>query len=159
MNENGFWARVRKSDGCWLWTGSSGPNRYGEVRLNGRRMGAHRMAWILAYGAIPDGISVLHHCDNPPCVRPDHLFLGTDNDNIQDMIRKGRNRPGSGERHALHKLTDEKVARIRAIYAQGGVSQIELATEYGVDESVISRAITGRTWKHVAMPNAYEVTR
>jgi hypothetical protein len=85
-----FWAKVHRSDGCWEWTGKRA-NGYGRfVTPPGRRMwGAHRFSWIVANGPIPDGLWVLHHCDNKPCVRPDHLFLGTHTDNMRDAWRKG----------------------------------------------------------------------
>ena len=80
---------MRKSDGCWLWVGSIN-HRYGWLVVRGRKVRAHRFSYELAYGLIPVGLLVLHRCDNPPCVRPDHLFVGTQTDNMQDMLRKGR---------------------------------------------------------------------
>lgn len=86
-----FWAYVQPSTGCWQW---NGPMReqdgYGFFTLGGRRLSAHRVSWELHHGSIPDGFYICHHCDNPPCVRPDHLFLGTVRDNVDDMIAKGR---------------------------------------------------------------------
>jgi hypothetical protein len=90
-----FWRHVLITDGCWLWLGHRRPppGPYGTIRGDGRGkpLYAHRVAWELHYGAIPDGKHVLHHCDTPPCVRPDHLFLGTQADNDRDMTAKGRN--------------------------------------------------------------------
>src|SRR5437867_4194449 len=83
-----FWAKVRKGEGCWEWTGST-DRRYGELWFNGRTEKAHRVAWILTHGTEPPG-QVCHRCDNPRCVRPDHLFLGSMSDNINDCVRKGR---------------------------------------------------------------------
>ena len=90
-----FWSRVRRSDGCWEWIGVRTVKRYGRHTepLTGRKLRAHRLSWEIHFGPIPDGLCVLHHCDNPPCVRPDHLFLGTDKDNSVDRVRKGRNVP------------------------------------------------------------------
>lgn len=91
-----FWRRVNKTEGCWLW---EGPNtgRYGYIVVNGHGMTAHRRAWILENGPIPDGLLACHHCDTPLCVRPDHLFLGTPADNARDMMVKGR--ASSGDAH------------------------------------------------------------
>lgn len=87
-----FWAKVRKSDGCWPWIKSRQPYGYGRFNYQGKQVQAHRVAWILTNGPIPDDLCVLHSCDNPPCCNPDHLFLGTKGDNNRDCIRKGRGR-------------------------------------------------------------------
>lgn len=86
-----FWERVQKSDGCWLWIGPThSPGGYGQFNNKRTRCYAHIASWILANGPIPDGLFVLHECDNPRCVRPGHLFLGTQGDNVRDMLSKGR---------------------------------------------------------------------
>lgn len=88
-----FWEKVRKSDGCWEWTGSRNAAGYGKLSegaAGSPRLRAHRVSWELANGPVPAGLWVLHRCDNPPCVRPDHLWLGTRLDNMQDCARKGR---------------------------------------------------------------------
>lgn len=93
MRDARFWARVAKGEGCWLWQGSVSPNGYGRLTVDGEVVGAHRFAFELTSGAaVPDGFYVCHRCDNPTCVRPDHLFLGTPKDNVDDMIAKGRQR-------------------------------------------------------------------
>lgn len=89
-HEDRFWARVKKGDGCWEWTGSTGRRGYGTFMVHGERTRSHRYSWALHFGAIPDGLWVLHRCDNPPCVRPDHLWLGTVLDNNVDSRIKGR---------------------------------------------------------------------
>ena len=103
-----FWAKVRKTDGCWLWTAGTFARRYGygQFGLNGHPHKAHRLAWEFTNGPIPEGLSVLHHCDNPPCVNPAHLFLGTRGDNTRDMMMKGRSRSiadrNRGKTHCKH---------------------------------------------------------
>lgn len=87
-----LWSRVTKGDNCWEWTGARNHKGYGEIGADGRVQKAHRIAWVLTYGPIHDGVDVLHRCDNPPCCRPDHLFLGDDADNMADMVRKGRSK-------------------------------------------------------------------
>lgn len=87
-----FWARVNKTSTCWVWIGSlfSG-SKYGQVKYRGKTSQVHRVSWEINFGKIPEGLCVCHHCDNPPCVRPDHLFLGTNYHNTMDSVRKGRN--------------------------------------------------------------------
>ena len=109
----------------------------------------HRISWELANGAIPDGLWVLHHCDNPPCVRPDHLFLGTNGDNIRDMLRKGR-QSRVGSRNPFAKLTEEQVAAILRAH-RDGESVRELAQRFGVKWTAIHNIVTRRTWRHVAV--------
>ena len=84
-----FWPRVRKGDGCWEWQGHRSSHGYGKIGCGGKDIGTHRVAWELAHGPIPAGMHVCHRCDNPPCVRPDHLFLGTHSDNMRDLAEKG----------------------------------------------------------------------
>lgn len=91
--EDRFWPRVQKTDGCWLWTGPKNQFGYGHMnsgRYHGNVRSSHRVSWLIHFGPIPPGLFVLHRCDNPPCVRPDHLFLGTQSDNLADMRAKGR---------------------------------------------------------------------
>lgn len=86
-----FWEKVtRSNEGCWTWQGSRNESGYGVLLVRGRKLVAHRVSWEVIFGPVPDGMLVLHRCDNPPCVRPDHLFIGTHMDNIQDCIAKGR---------------------------------------------------------------------
>lgn len=85
-----FWVNVVKTDGCWIWTGNFNAFGYGRIGNNGKRELAHRFSWVLHYGPIPKGLIVCHHCDNTACVRPDHLFIGTQQDNMDDMISKNR---------------------------------------------------------------------
>lgn len=145
-------ATPEPNTGCWLWTRSLANGGYGTVSM-GRgafRPRAHRVAWELAHGPIPDNQCVLHKCDTPACINPDHLFLGTKRDNSVDMMRKGRHRcdPQRGEMVGGSKLTVEQVRAIRA----SSSTQSDLARELGVSQGAISHARTGRTWKHVGLP-------
>lgn len=156
-----FWDSVDKSGDCWVWTGKLTDAGYGHFWVKGERR-AHRHAWALTYGSIPAGMCVLHRCDNRPCVRPDHLFLGTVADNNADMTAKGRNARGlksgpytkpesvrKGSRHHKAKLTEELVAAMRVLYLSGEVSCAELGRRHGVHSSTAARAILGQRWKHV----------
>jgi hypothetical protein len=145
-----FWSKVSKSpDGCWEWTaGRLFEGDYGAYRYQGRTQRAHRVSWEMLFGKIPEGFVICHACDNPRCVRPEHLFLGTHKDNMQDMVRKGRARPLAGEHAPAAKLSKLDVSRIRRRYAKGKVSQAELAEEYALHPTQISRIINGRKWKH-----------
>lgn len=145
-----FWSFVEpvfKPTKCWNWTGSSG--RYGHFRFGGRLVHANRVSWIINFGSIPKGMKVLHKCDNGLCVNPNHLFLGTQRENILDCIRKGRaNRP-RGELQHLSKLTPVLVKRIRAIYSRGGVGYISLGRLFGINGASCRSVIKQKTWKHV----------
>lgn len=116
---------------------------------------AHRVSWILTNGVIPDGICVLHSCDNPPCVNPSHLWLGTKADNNRDKEEKGRGKPPpywlvknhrSGEDHPFAKLTLFQVEEIKWLYASGGHTMRSLGRRYGVNSSHVSRIISGEKW-------------
>ena len=144
-----FWANAEKSDGCWRWKGQLDPYGYGHTKYQGHRQGAHRVAWQLAYGPIPVGLYVLHHCDNPRCVRPEHLFIGTQAENIRDMIEKGRFAVTLGEQQGGAKLTARQVAEIRRL-AQEGWTNRAIAPLFGVTQSNVSRVVRRNTWGHVA---------
>ena len=138
-----FWTKVVKSDDCWLWTAGHTPDGYGMVKVYGRHHGAHRVSWTLTNGPIPDGLAVLHRCDNPPCCRPDHLFLGTLGDNNRDRASKGRSGHGGGRRRKVPQADRDA---IRSIYAAGGVTKKELGLRYGVTAmgvTYIIREVTG----------------
>lgn len=141
---------VDRSGECWVLSSRPRPDRYGQIMLDGRMFLAHRAAWIIANGAIPEQTEVCHTCDNPPCVRPDHLFLGSHTDNMADMARKGRanNRPVVGEAHHSAKLTADGVREIRRLLA-AGVARQAIARRYGVAPSQIYNIATGKTWRHV----------
>lgn len=144
-----FWAKVATGDAgsCWEWQGCRQRMGYGSVGVGSRIDGtkrttlAHRLAWELAHGPIPDGAKVLHRCDNRPCCNPSHLFLGTQAENVADMIAKERKRVARGPAHPSFKLTDEAKQTIRERYAAGGVRQQRLADEFHVDQTTISKVV------------------
>jgi len=146
-----FWAKVEKGDGCWRWLGSTDSKGYGHVRLQGGRMQqAHRTAWELTTGKkLSPHVKLCHHCDNPACVRPDHMFPGTQAQNLADMRAKGRSARGARNRAA--RLSESQVLDIRASFAQrsGYGAQQDLARLYGVTLATINDIVRGRTWQHV----------
>lgn len=146
--EQRFWSHVNKTETCWIWTLSKDSDGYGHVGVNGKLRGAHKVSWEFAFGPIPDGLDVLHKCNNRPCVRPDHLFLGTHQDNMEDMIRKGRQIILRGEDNGHSKLREYQVTEIRSSLAKG-TSCHELAALYGVNRRTISAINCGHIWRHV----------
>ena len=140
--------------GCWLWSGAPGDSskfgQYGRFRVRGVQEKAHRVAWMLYRGAIPSDMHVLHRCDNPACVNPTHLFLGTNKDNVDDRVAKGRSGsdPRPGELHPLHRLSEGDVRAIRARCARGE-SGVALAREFGVHCATISEIVNRRKWRSV----------
>lgn len=147
-----FFKKVAKSKGCWTWTAAINNRGYGKFSLEtGKWSLAHRASWLIHYGKIPKGLHVLHRCDNPPCVRPDHLFLGTGKDNFADMIDKGRQNYGNrsrGEEHVRSIFTEEEVLEIRALRS-GGFSLGAIAEAFMVRKSAVSHIIQRRCWKHI----------
>lgn len=157
-----FWTKARVGDPeqCWEWQASRTKVGYGKFTTRHQYWeGAHRIAWMLTVGPIPDGLSVLHRCDNPPCVNPGHLFLGTQTDNMADMNKKGR--VAKGDRHKsrtkpesvargeavwMAKLTEDDVRAIRASAEIGRV----LAARYGVQREAIDKIKRRERWKHVS---------
>ena len=145
-----FWEKVNKTDSCWLWTGAVNPSGYGILSGGPDHLSpmlAHRVAWSLTFDDCPDSLHVCHHCDIRICCRPDHLFLGTDADNMHDAAVKGRLR--HGHEHYMARLTEDDVRSIRARYKPGVVTRIMLANEYGVAPTTIGDIVSRRTWKHV----------
>ena len=141
-----FYASVEKTEGCWNWTGHCNTSGYGHLSLSGRLILAHRHAWSLENGPIPDGALVLHHCDNRRCVRIEHLYLGTHLDNARDREQRGRGRPRTGEAHPSAKLTAESVAQIRARYAAGEPAS-SLAREFSINYRTVHQIVRGATWR------------
>jgi|Wag4MinimDraft_6_1082665.scaffolds.fasta_scaffold02228_9 hypothetical protein len=135
------------NNGCIVFTGSRQASGHGEIAYKGRKFRAHRLSYITHVGPIPQGMVICHKCDNPPCINPEHLFLGTQADNLKDARQKGRMKAPNprGERHGLAKLNAEKVAAIRSDQR----TQREIAKEYGVHQTTIKNIKLNRTWKHV----------
>lgn len=143
--------------GCWIFMGALNESGYGIVGKGGRGYGndrAHRITYSHFIGEIPECLFVCHKCDQPACCNPNHLFLGTNQDNVTDCIAKGRKTPPPKNPHVVgivhpgHKLDDEKVRKIRE-FRNEGYSTILLSKQYGVSESVISRVCSRQSWKHV----------
>jgi hypothetical protein len=139
---------VKRDSGCWEWIGSPARAGYGRLKIGRRYEFAHRLSWRLHHGAIQDGLCVLHKCDNRICVNPDHLFVGTIQDNTDDMMRKGRDRPQIGSQKTQAKLIEAKVATIKA-RLERGESQSNLAIEFNVSRQTINHIAKGRRWTHV----------
>jgi hypothetical protein len=163
-----FWPKVNvtSEDECWIWIGATDKKGYGKITAEGNRwrfVPAHRVSYMLAHGHIPEGLLVRHSCDNPPCVNPKHLLLGTVQDNIRDKVTRHRHPCGDrhgmrlhpecvvrGERHYQAKLTEQDVRAIRNTFAGGCASMTKLARIYGVSTANVSCIIHRRKWAHVA---------
>ena len=148
-----FWTHVNKTSSCWLWTGATNSVNYGMFYVRKRRVLAHRYSLEINGKKLTSKDVVAHKCDNSLCVNPDHLFIGTQADNLADMRKKGRGsfdglkygRGKRGETNANHKLTSEQVIEIRKSTEKVG----KLAKKLGVSHSVVSNIRNGKTWKHV----------
>lgn len=146
---NRFWTKVdiRAKNECWVWTANKLKFGYGRFWLNGKTVMAHRFSYTISHGDVAEGMNVCHRCDNPSCVNPNHLFLGTHHDNTHDMITKDRDTIiGSKNNNATLTETDIPVIRQRLA---NGEMQTEIAKDYGVKKTAISAIKTGRSWKHI----------
>lgn len=159
-----FWAKVvcDLGSGCWPWTAAPNGRGYGVIGRGGRKDGnvlAHRLSWELHFGSIPAGMDVLHHCDNPPCVRPDHLFLGDQVTNNADRHRKGRTARGEAKKYSA-KITEAQVLAIRKRFAERPIVNVRtnrngphsvgaIARDYGLNEASVRDIVHRRTWKHL----------
>lgn len=151
-----FWEKVIVVDdenSCWLWVGGKTIEGYGRMKGgDGRRNElSHRVSWTLHYGEIPEGMLVLHRCDRPSCIRPHHLWLGTDQDNMSDRDRKGRQAQPRGEKSGKAKLTDPQIIAIRQRRKEGWTYKM-IADEFNMHETNASNICNKRTWGHVPDP-------
>jgi hypothetical protein len=172
-----FWDKVDKTDSCWLWTGKPDPKGYGRFKLSNRSWRAHRVSWLIHFQD-PGDLFVCHSCDNPICVNPEHLFLGTHQDNMNDMYNKGRGKKAAGahhglvknkgaaqsgekhwsvrhpektskgEAHGLSTLTEEVVLEIRRRY-DSGESNKNISESLGIHKSTVSKIGLRQRWKHL----------
>lgn len=155
-----FWSRVdiREDDECWLWTADRTADGYGRANFyskDGKRIrAAHRIAYELHYGKEPGESHVCHKCDNPPCVNPHHLFLGTNVENHADKKRKGRAPTGDGNWMAA--IPSKYIPEIRRMRREDGLTNKQIARKFAVCESTISHICTGRSWKHITMADAVD---
>lgn len=146
-----FWDRIAIADNeneCWLWKQAKFADGYGNYTVNGKTMRAHRHAYELTYGPVPDGLLVCHKCDTPLCCNPTHLFLGTPQDNILDMHRKGRSASQKIAQGKHVSLTDEQVVDIRLLHTQGATYE-QLALVFGVHKDIIKGIVSRRSWTHL----------
>lgn len=135
-------------NGCWIWQSTTQASGHGQLWVDGRHRGAHRVSYKIHKGEIPDGMHICHKCDVNPCVNPDHLYAGSRSDNVQDAIERtgwieSRER---GEEHHSSKLTWDEVGEIRSRYANTEASQYDLASEYGVSASTVGEIVRREIW-------------
>lgn len=155
-NSTRFWAKVAKGGpcDCWVWQGGKQHFGHGTIRIKSdgvpTPVGAHRLSYVLHCGEIPDGLIVRHNCDNPPCVNPAHLLLGTRTDNAADMVARGRLAPTFGEHNGSRKLSDEAASQIICMLSRPNPpTQSEIAAEFGISQSTVSLIRHHKRWTHV----------
>ncbi|KKM88431.1 hypothetical protein LCGC14_1258810 [marine sediment metagenome] len=143
-----FWDKVELRDECWEWRGATRVG-YGAIKIAGRVWETHRVSWLLHHGELPEAKYVCHHCDNRRCVRPDHLFLGTQQDNVDDMLRKGRHNFGKGEAMPNAVLSDAVVLQIWKMRSATGWGSRRIGRELGVSNDAVEKVLAGASWAHV----------
>lgn len=156
-----FWSKVDISGDCWTWTGSKDRDGYGLFSIKCKTVRSHRISYEIANGPLVASDQTLHRCDNPPCVRPDHLYAGSVVQNVKDRDERGRTATGSrsgpskypeiyrGESNGNARLTADTVKEIRAEYEAGGISTIGIASKYGIGKSQAHNIVSGKAWRDV----------
>lgn len=146
--KNKFWSKViKKENGCLEWNGSK-RNLYGRIGYKGKILSCHRLSWEWQNGEIPKGLQICHKCDNPSCVNPDHLFLGSHTENMRDCFNKNRNNNRKGSNNSNSKLNEHIVSVIRNEYLKD-ITLNEISKKYNVSKSTISRILKNKSWRHV----------
>lgn len=141
-----FYAKIKVNGyGCWEWQAWKDPKGYGYFFFNGKKTRAHRASFAIHRGVIPEDLIVMHSCDNPSCVNPEHLFVGTYSDNANDMHSKGRGNTPHGERHSQSKLKRKDIPKIRCMSNEGKTSK-HIAAMFNVSKGAIQHVLKGRTW-------------
>lgn len=145
-----FWSKVQRAgpDECWPWQGGTSDGGYGQFDRDGRKVGAHRVAYEAIHGALPRGSVVRHRCDNPPCCNPRHLIVGTHQDNMNDRTARGRNAVHRGQRNGRAKISDTTALRIY-LAVKGGRTQKDVAKLFGVKPSQVSDIVNKRSHRHI----------
>lgn len=154
-----FWSKVgnERGNGCWEWAAWKDKDGYGAMKLRSEGLAlmarAHRISYVLHHGEIPDGLIVRHRCDNPSCVNPSHLLLGTTAENMADKVRRGRLPNQRGERNPANKLNDEAVRQIIAVLSRPDPpTQKEIANQFGISQMTVSLIRQGKVWSHIERP-------
>jgi len=146
-----FWSKVEKTDNCWIWKGSIDVDGRGRFKLGGGNRSAHRVSWMLIHGELPKGMCVCHRCDNPKCVKPAHLFLGTHLDNMRDMAEKGRRKGIAvriGSAHGMAVINEEQAKQVKyGSFKRGELTA--LAKRWKINTDVIYQIRAGQNWRHV----------
>jgi hypothetical protein len=144
-----FLSKVNKTSDCWNWTGYIGSNRYGQLKINHKMIKSHRVSYELYNGDIPAGLNVLHKCDNTKCVNPDHLFLGSQKENVQDMLTKNRANRAFGSKAGRSRLLQEQVLDIRQQYKVNFISWADLGRRFGVTGNAVRMICLNKVWRHI----------
>lgn len=149
--EEVYYKKCIKMDGCWGWTGNRDADGYSTMYFNKKTLKSHRVSWIIHNGKIPEKLLVLHKCDNPPCTNPEHLFLGTQKDNWDDMVKKGRG-CYRGELASNSKLKEKEVIEIKKLL-NSSITIREVANKFNVTTSAIKCIKSGKSWSHIKESN------